>query len=149
MRAVVQRVFQAGVSVEGKVVGSIQQGLVVFLGVGREDETQDAVYLAEKVAGLRIFEDDAGLMNRSVLDAGGAVLAVSQFTLYGDCRKGCRPGFTDAAPPGEAEKLYEHFCEALRRLGVIVATGKFQAEMRVLVDNDGPVTMLLDSKRLF
>lgn len=149
MRAVVQRVFQAGVSVEGKVVGSIQQGLVVFLGVGREDEPKDAVYLAEKVAGLRIFEDDAGLMNRSVLDAGGAVLAVSQFTLYGDCRKGCRPGFTDAAPPGEAEKLYEHFCEALRRLGVTVATGKFQAEMRVLVDNHGPVTMLLDSKRLF
>lgn len=149
MRAVVQRVFQAGVSVEGKVVGSIQQGLVVFLGVGRDDEPKDVVYLAEKVAGLRIFEDDAGLMNRSVLDLGGAVLAVSQFTLYGDCRKGRRPGFTDAAPPGEAEKLYEHFCEALRRLGVTVATGKFQAEMRVLVDNDGPVTMLLDSKRLF
>jgi D-aminoacyl-tRNA deacylase len=149
VRAVVQRVYQAGVSVEGKVVGSIQQGLVVFLGVGRDDEPKDAVYLAEKVAGLRIFEDDDGLMNRSVQDIGGAVLAISQFTLYGDCRKGRRPGFTDAAPPGEAEKLYEHFCEALRGLGVTAATGKFQAEMRVLVDNHGPVTLLLDSKRLF
>ncbi|HOL16973.1 MAG TPA: D-aminoacyl-tRNA deacylase [Bacillota bacterium] len=149
MRAVVQRVHQAGVSVEGKVVGSIQKGLVVFLGIGREDGEKDAAYLAEKVAGLRIFEDEAGLMNKSVLDVGGAVLVVSQFTLYGDCRKGRRPSFTDAAPPGEAERLYEYYCEALRRQGLTVATGKFQAEMRVLVDNHGPVTMLLDSKKLF
>ena len=149
MRAVVQRVFQAGVSVEGKLVGSVQKGLVVFLGVGREDEAKDAVYLAEKIAGLRIFEDDAGLMNRSVIDAGGAILAISQFTLYGDCRKGRRPSFTEAAPPVEAEKLYEHFCETLRSMGVTVAQGVFQAEMRVLVDNHGPVTLILDSKRAF
>ncbi len=149
MRAVVQRVYQAGVSVEGKVVGSVQKGLAVFLGIGREDEEKDAAYLAEKIAGLRIFEDEAGLMNKSVLDVAGAVLVVSQFTLYGDCRKGRRPSFTDAAPPGEAERLYEYFCEVLRRQGVTVATGKFQAEMRVLVDNHGPVTILLDSKKLF
>jgi len=149
MRAVVQRVFQAGVSVEGKVVGSVQKGLVVFLGIGREDEPKEAEYLAEKIAFLRIFEDEAGLMNRSVLDAGGAVLVVSQFTLLGDCRKGRRPSFTEAAGPAVAEKLYAHFCGTLRDLGVSVATGIFQAEMRVLVDNHGPVTMLLDSRRLF
>jgi D-tyrosyl-tRNA(Tyr) deacylase len=149
MRAVVQRVFQAGVSVGGNVVGSVQKGLVIFLGVGRDDDLKDAEYLAEKITNLRIFEDESGLMNRSVLEAGGAVLVVSQFTLFGDCRKGRRPSFTEAAGPAAAEKLYTHFCRTLRDLGPTVATGIFQAEMRVLVDNHGPVTMLLDSRRLF
>jgi len=149
MRAVVQVVHQAGVSVEGKVVGSVREGLIVFLGVGRDDEPEDAAYLAEKIALLRIFKDEAGLMNRSVIDKGGAVLVVSQFTLYGDCRKGRRPSFTAAADPAAAVNLYTCFLESLRRLDVSVSTGVFQAEMRVLVDNDGPVTMLLDSRRLF
>jgi D-aminoacyl-tRNA deacylase len=149
MRAVVQRVHRASVEVEGLTVGEIGPGLVVFVGIGREDNQSDADYMASKVAGLRIFEDEPGLMNLSVQESGGSVLSISQFTLYGDCRKGRRPGFSSAAPPEEAEKLYDYFCERLSLEGLTAATGRFQAEMRILVDNDGPVTMLLDSKRNF
>jgi D-tyrosyl-tRNA(Tyr) deacylase len=149
MRAVLQRVHRASVEVEEEIVGEIGRGLAVFIGVGREDKHSDADYLAAKIAGLRIFEDEAGLMNLSVQESGGSVLAISQFTLYGDCRKGRRPGFSTAAPPEEAEKLYDYFCERLRLEGLTVATGRFQAEMRILVDNDGPVTILLDSRRNF
>ncbi len=149
MRAVLQRVSEARVRVDGGIVGEIGAGLLVLLGVGREDGEQDAVYLAEKTAGLRIFEDDAGKMNLSLGDVGGAVLAVSQFTLYGDCRKGRRPGFSGAAPPQEAERLYRCYVEGLRRLEIPVATGVFRAEMAVELVNDGPVTLLLDSHRRF
>jgi len=149
VRAVVQRVHNAGVEVNGKTVGEIGHGLVVFLGVGREDETADSDYLAGKISGLRIFEDDQGLMNLSVRDIGGQVLSISQFTLYGDCRKGKRPGFSAAARPEQAEKLYEDFCEKLREAGLTVVTGRFQETMRIFVDNDGPVTLLLDSKKQF
>lgn len=149
MRAVVQRVHRASVAVEDTEVGAIGPGLVVFLGVGRGDQESDATYLASKIAGLRIFEDDGGLMNLSLKDVGGAVLAISQFTLYADCRKGRRPGFSEAALPAEAEMLYNYFCALLRKEGLEVATGRFQAEMRILVDNDGPVTILLDSRKLF
>lgn len=149
MRAVVQRVHKAGVEVNGEVVGEIGPGLVVFLGVGHEDKTSDSEYLAGKVSGLRIFEDDQGLMNLSVQDTGGQVLSISQFTLYGDCRKGKRPGFSAAARPDEAEKLYEVFCQKLKDAGLTVATGQFQETMRIFVDNDGPVTLLLDSKKNF
>ena len=149
MRAVVQRVHKASVEVEGTEVGAIGPGLVVFLGVGQGDQEADAAYLASKIAGLRIFEDEAGLMNLSIQDLTGEILAISQFTLYADCRKGRRPGFSDAAQPAEAEKLYEYFCSLLRAEGLKVATGCFQAEMRIPVDNDGPVTIQLDSRKLF
>ena len=149
MRAVVQRVHRASVEVDGVTVGEIGPGLAVFIGIGREDSQDDADYTVSKIAGLRIFEDEAGLMNLSVQEIGGSVLSISQFTLYGDCRKGRRPGFSSAAPPEEAEKLYDYFCERLSLEGLTVATGRFQAEMRILVDNDGPVTILLDSKRNF
>ncbi|MDN5347869.1 MAG: D-aminoacyl-tRNA deacylase [Clostridia bacterium] len=149
MRAVVQRVYKARVSVDGREIGAIGHGLVVFLGVGRGDGLEDVLYLAEKIAGLRLFADSEGKMNLSVQAVGGEVLVVSQFTLYGDCRKGRRPSFTEAAPPEEAEKLYERFIEELQRQGVRVATGKFQADMRVEVDNAGPVTLLLDSRKAF
>jgi len=149
MRAVVQRVHKAGVEVNGAVVGEIGPGLVVFLGVGKEDGPEDNDYMAGKIAGLRIFEDNEGLMNLSVQESGGEVLCISQFTLYGDCRKGRRPGFTAAAPPDKAQELYMDFCERLRNAGLNVATGQFQETMRIFVDNDGPVTMLLDSKKQF
>lgn len=149
MRAVVQRVNQAFVEVDGEVVGRINKGLVLFLGVGQDDTEKDSDYLAGKITGLRIFEDAEGLMNLSVRDVGGEILSISQFTLYGDCRKGRRPGFSDAAPPDKAEALYDSLCEKLRELGVIVEKGVFQAQMRINVDNDGPVTILLDSKKLF
>lgn len=149
MRAVVQRVHQAAVTVNGKTVGEVGKGLVVFLGVGHEDGETDSDYLAGKIAGLRIFEDDQGLMNLSLQDIGGAVLSISQFTLFGDCRKGRRPGFSAAAPPEKAEALYNHFCASLRAQGLKVAAGIFQAEMRINVDNDGPVTILIDSKKQF
>jgi len=149
MRAVLQRVSEARVRVNGEIVGEIGPGLLVLLGVGQGDVDKDAAYLAEKMAGLRIFEDEEGKMNRSVLDAGGAVLAVSQFTLYGDCRKGRRPGFSAAAEPGEAKRLYALFVDEVRRRGLEVATGVFQTEMAVELVNDGPVTMLLDSDRTF
>jgi len=149
MRAVVQRVFKAHVRVDGDVVGEIGPGLVVFLGVGDGDADRDADYLAEKIAGLRIFRDDEEKMNRSVRDAGGEVLVVSQFTLYGDCRKGKRPSFIAAAEPQRANELYEYCVDAMRGLGVPVATGQFQAMMEVNVSNDGPVTILLDSRKEF
>lgn len=149
MRAVVQRVSQARVEVDQETVGEIGNGLVVFLGVGKEDGPADSDYMAGKISGLRIFEDEAGLMNLSVQDTGGSILCISQFTILGDCRKGRRPGFSAAAPPEQAEKLYEYFCENLRSRGINIATGRFQAAMRIIVDNDGPVTMLLDSKKLF
>lgn len=149
MRAVVQRVAEAWVTVHGQEVARIGQGLLVLLGVGREDTEEDADYLAAKVANLRIFEDAEGKLNRCLLEVGGAALVVSNFTLYGDCRKGRRPSFTDAAPPEQAERLYRKFCEALSRQGVAVQTGVFQAHMQVGLVNDGPVTLLLDSKRQF
>jgi D-tyrosyl-tRNA(Tyr) deacylase len=145
VRAVVQRVSGAAVRVEGAVVGSIGRGVLVLLGVGRGDGEKDVAYLADKVANLRIFADGAGQMNRSVLEEGGAVLVVSQFTLYGDVRRGRRPGFGGAAPPEEASRLYELFVESLRRTGLAVETGVFKAMMQVELVNDGPVTLLLDS----
>ncbi|MBU7007877.1 D-aminoacyl-tRNA deacylase [Phosphitispora fastidiosa] len=149
MRAVVQRVTKGRVTVENEVVGDIGPGLVVLLGVGREDTIEDARYLAEKIARLRIFEDPEGKMNVSVLDTGGAVLAVSQFTLMGDCRKGRRPSFSEAAAASPAERLYEDFVASLREAGVPVNTGRFQTTMLVEIHNHGPVTMLLDSKKVF
>jgi D-tyrosyl-tRNA(Tyr) deacylase len=149
MRAVVQRVSKACVTVDGTVVGEIGAGLLVLLGVGVNDSEADADYLAEKVCGLRIFEDDAGKMNRSVADLGGAVLAVSQFTLYGDVRRGKRPSFDGAARPERARELYEYFVEQIRRRGLRCETGQFQAMMSVSLVNEGPVTLLLDSARLF
>ena len=149
MRAVIQRVSRARVTVESAVAGEIAGGLVILLGVGRDDTSAVAVSMAEKVANLRIFEDDQGKMNRSLLDAGGSGLVVSQFTLYGDARGQRRPSFIAAAPPEQAKKLYEEFSEALRRLGVNVATGVFQAMMSVELVNEGPVTILLDSDKAF
>ena len=149
MRAVIQRVKSASVTVEGKVVSEVNKGLLVFLGVAQED-TPDAVdYMASKIANLRIFEDDEGLMNLSVLDVGGEALVVSQFTLCGDCRKGRRPSFIDAARPEKADRLYQAFMEEISRLGVPVKAGIFQAMMDVELINDGPVTILLDSNKLF
>ena len=149
MRAVIQRVREASVTVNQQTVGAIDQGLMVLLGVAQGDTSQEAKYLAEKTAGLRIFEDDAGKMNRSVEEIGGSLLVVSQFTLLGDCRKGRRPGFTDAAPPELADKLYEEYVAVLRSRGVSVATGVFRANMQVALVNDGPITMLLDSRKQF
>ncbi|HVO20459.1 MAG TPA: D-aminoacyl-tRNA deacylase [Anaeromyxobacter sp.] len=149
MRAVVQRVSRAQVRVDGAVSGEVGRGLVVLLGVARGDGADDARSLAEKVALLRVFEDAAGKMNLSVLDVGGAALVVSQFTLLGDGRKGNRPSFIEAAPPGEADGLYQAFCQHLRGRGLAVATGVFRAHMEVELVNDGPVTILLDSKKLF
>ena len=149
MRAVVQRVSRAKVSVNDWVSGEIGIGLLVLLGVGHEDAEADVVYLAEKIAGLRIFEDADGKMNRSVQDVGGAVLAVSQFTLYGDVRRGKRPSFDGAAPPEPARRLYELFVERIQALGVRCETGRFQEMMRVELVNEGPVTILLDSRKEF
>ena len=149
MRAVVQRVSRARVIVDGVVRGEIDRGLLVLLGVAKGDSDTEAVYLAGKTAGLRIFEDGAGKMSLSLKDVGGKVLVVSQFTLYGDCRRGLRPSFDAAAPPAEAERLYERFCELLRQGGLEVQTGVFQAMMEVQLVNDGPVTILLDSQRSF
>lgn len=147
LRAVVQRVSWARVSVEGQEVARIGPGLLVLLGVGRGDGPAAARYLAEKVAMLRVFEDEAGKMNRSLHEVGGEVLAVSQFTLYGDCRKGRRPSFTEAAPPTQARPLFELFVAELRGRGVPVQTGAFGEHMLVELGNDGPVTVLLDSDR--
>lgn len=149
MRAVVQRVTSASVRVEERVVAAIGAGMVVLVGVGTGDTDEDAAYLAEKTAGLRIFDDEQGKMNRSIVQAQGSILAVSQFTLYGDCRRGRRPSFTDAAPPDDARRLYEAFVAHLRNRGIAVRTGVFQAAMQVSLVNDGPVTFLLDSRRLF
>src|SRR5206468_3202388 len=146
---VVQRVSKGSVTVSGKVVGEIELGLLVLLGVSAKDAESDATYLAEKIAGLRMFEDDKGKMNRSVIDVGGAVLAISQFTLYGDVRRGKRPSFDDAARPDHARTLYEHFVAQVRRLNLRCETGQFQAIMSVSLINEGPVTILLDSVKAF
>ena len=149
MRAVVQRTAKASVSTDGEVIGAIGRGLLVLLGVGREDTEKDAEYLAEKIVNLRIFEDDNGKMNISSSDISGQLLVVSQFTLYGDCRKGKRPGYDRAARPEAAALLYERFVCRCRDYGVKVETGRFQAMMQVELLNDGPVTLLLDSKKEF
>ena len=149
MRAVVQRVSRCRVTVEGKSVGEIAAGLLVLLGVKKDDTEAAADYLIEKVLGLRIFEDAEGKMNLSVQDAGGALLVVSQFTLYGDVRRGRRPSFDDAARPEEAKRLYEYFLEKVRAAGLRCETGQFQAMMEVELVNSGPVTILLDSGKLF
>jgi D-tyrosyl-tRNA(Tyr) deacylase len=149
MRAVVQRVSRARVSVDGDVTGEIADGLLILVGVGRSDTSAVANSMAEKIANLRIFEDDQRKMNRSLLDVKGSALVVSQFTLYGDARGQRRPSFIAAAPPEHGRKLYEEFCEALRRLGITVATGVFGAMMSVELVNEGPVTILLDSDKTF
>jgi D-tyrosyl-tRNA(Tyr) deacylase len=149
MRAVVQRVSRAQVSVDDEMVGKISAGLLILLGIAKTDTAADADYLATKVLGLRIFDDDNGKMNLSLLDLGGAVLAVSQFTLYGDVRKGRRPSFDHAAPPQLANGLYEYFVRKIRDAGIACETGRFQAMMKVELVNDGPVTILLDSAREF
>ncbi len=146
MRSVVQRVLSASVTVEGQTVSEIGPGLLVLLGVGKGDGETDLDWMVKKVAQLRIFEDEQGKMNRSVLDGSRALIAVSQFTLYGDARKGNRPSFIDACEPGEAKRLYELFCDRLRALGLTVGTGVFAADMKVALVNDGPVTILLDSR---
>jgi D-aminoacyl-tRNA deacylase len=149
MRAVVQRVSKASVVVAERVVGEIGMGLLVLLGVSKNDTEADAGYLAEKVAGLRVFEDRDGKMNRSIADVGGAVLAISQFTLYGDVRRGKRPSFDDAARPERARELYEYFVAQIRQSGLRCEIGQFQAMMSVSLVNQGPVTVLLDSSKLF
>lgn len=149
MRAVVQRVTRASVRVDERVTGEIERGLLVLVGVAVDDVESDATWMAEKLAGLRIFEDDAGLMNRSVTEIGGAILVVSQFTLHGDARKGRRPSFITAAKEPLARDLYERVGTELERLGLPVAYGEFGADMAVSLVNDGPVTILLDSKRTF
>ncbi len=149
MRAVVQRVSRAKVTVNEWTAGEIGMGLLVLLGVGQADTEADVSYLAEKIAGLRIFEDDDGKMNRSVRDVGGSVLAVSQFTLYGDVRRGKRPSFDDAAPPDHGRRLYELFVERIRAAGLRCETGRFQEMMQVELVNEGPVTILLDSGKAF
>ncbi len=149
MRAVMQRVSRAQVAVNGEITGEIGLGLLVLLGVGRDDTESDAIYMAEKIAGLRVFEDDQGKMNRSVQEVGGSVLAVSQFTLYGDVRRGKRPSFDAAAPPEKARQLYEFFVEQIRAAGLRCETGRFQEMMRVELVNEGPVTILLDSGKEF
>lgn len=149
MRAVVQRVKNSKVTVDENVTGDINKGLMVLLGVGLEDSTSDADYLVEKILNLRIFEDDDEKMNRSLLDIGGELLVVSQFTLYGDCRRGKRPSFDKAARPEKAKELYEYFLDKCKQYGIVAQTGIFQAHMIVDISNDGPVTILLDSKKEF
>ena len=145
MRVVVQRVSEARVSIGDEVIGAIGPGLCILLGVGTKDTETAAEFLASKIINLRIFEDKQGKMNRSIRDLGGELLVVSQFTLYGDSRKGNRPSFTAAAAPEAAERLYEHFIQRLRQVGLKVATGKFRAHMKIALVNDGPVTLLLES----
>jgi D-tyrosyl-tRNA(Tyr) deacylase len=149
MRAVVQRVDEASVTVEGRRLGGIKHGLLVYLGVGEGDSAKDIEYLAQKVAGLRIFPDQAGAMNRSVIDVGGEALVISQFTLYGDVRRGKRPSFISAMAPEPAVRIYEDFADRLEALGVPCARGEFGAMMKIHSVNNGPVTILLDSKKLF
>lgn len=149
MRCVIQRVKEASVTVEGEVAGQIGPGLMILIGVREDDTEKDLRYMADKVPHLRIFEDEAGKMNRSLLDVGGAILAVSQFTLYGDARGGRRPSFIEAARPQEANALYQRLVESWRAQGVAVETGRFRAHMEVALVNDGPVTLLLDSRKQF
>jgi D-tyrosyl-tRNA(Tyr) deacylase len=147
LRAIIQRVTRARVTVASRVAGEIQKGVLILLGVGRADTSESAEYLAEKIANLRIFADDAGKMNRSLVEIGGSALVVSQFTLYGDTRGGRRPSYIQAASPEDANRLYEEFVRCLRSFGVPVETGVFQAHMEVELVNDGPVTILLDSEK--
>jgi len=149
MRAVIQRVTEAYVEVSNEIVGEIGAGFLVLIAVGRDDASTDADYLAEKIVNLRVFDDDEGKMNRSLLEAGGSMLVVSQFTLYGDVRRGRRPSYSDAAEPERANQLYEYFVGRVRLLGVKVETGVFQAMMKVSLTNEGPVTILLDSRKMF
>jgi D-aminoacyl-tRNA deacylase len=149
MRAVAQRVSSASVEVEGAVVGRIERGLLVYLGAEQGDDSADREYMASKLAGLRVFEDEAGKMARSVADVGGSLLVVSQFTLFGDVRRGRRPSFDGAAPPADAERLYEGLVGDLRAMGLTVETGRFRAHMVVRAEVDGPVTILIDSRKLF
>ncbi|OLN32275.1 D-aminoacyl-tRNA deacylase [Desulfosporosinus metallidurans] len=149
MRSVIQRVKRASVTVDGKTVGKIAMGLLILLAVGPEDGQGDLTWMVDKLVGLRIFEDEEGKMNRSVQDVGGEILMVSQFTLYGDCRKGKRPSFSAAAPPEKAKLLFEQIVEETRRRGLKVETGVFQTEMEVALINHGPVTILLDSEKKF
>ncbi len=149
MRAVIQRVREAEAEVDGEVVGKIGAGLLVLIGVGKDDVERDLEYVADKVLGLRVFEDDLGKMNLSIMDVKGEILAVSQFSLYGDCRKGRRPSFDESASPDIAEKLYNLFIEKIKDRGVRVETGRFRAIMDVHLINSGPVTILLDSRKVF
>ncbi len=149
MRAVIQRSHQASVTVEGTIIGAISSGLVVFLGIQEQDNEQTIKWMADKIIHLRIFEDGDGKMNRSLAETGGEMLIVSQFTLYGDCRKGRRPGYSGAARPETAEPLYEKFVRYIENQGIVTATGKFQASMQVQLINDGPVTLLIDSDKTF
>jgi D-tyrosyl-tRNA(Tyr) deacylase len=149
MRAVVQRVHESSVSVDGRVVGRIGTGLLVLVGVGTDDDEDDARQVADKVGSLRCFSDEEGKFNRSIHDVAGSILAISQFTLFGDCRKGRRPSFTEAARPESAVPLYELFVSILRERGIPVETGEFGAHMDVQLINDGPVTLLIDSKKVF
>ena len=149
MRAVIQRVTRADVTVDGEVIGHIGHGFLVLLGVAADDQRADAIAMASKIVGLRVFPDDDGKMNRSLSEVGGAVLAVSQFTLLGDCRTGRRPSFVAAAPPELANRLYQEFIAEVRGQGIPVETGRFQADMQVSLVNDGPVTLLIDSRKLF
>ena len=149
MRAVVQRVTQASVTVEGETVGSVGPGIMVLIGVAAEDTDKDLKYITDKVMNLRIFDDDNGVMNRSLLDVGGSILAVSQFTLYGDARGGRRPSYIRAAGPEPANEMYERAVAAWRSQGIHVETGRFRTEMKVSLVNDGPVTILLDSEKVF
>ena len=146
MRAVIQRVKESSVTVKNEIIGKIGRGLLVLLGVANEDKADDAEYLADKITNLRIFEDDKGKMNRSLLETGGEMIVVSQFTLLGDCRKGRRPSFMNAADPEKANELYEHFVKEVRQKGVSVKTGRFRAMMEVSLINDGPVTIILENK---
>jgi D-tyrosyl-tRNA(Tyr) deacylase len=148
MRACIQRVSEAHVTVDGAEVGRIGRGLVVLLGIGHDDGAGEVEWLAEKVIGLRVFEDDAGKMNRSLAEVAGGMLVISQFTLYGDCRRGRRPSFTDAAPPELAERLYEAFVEVVKRAGSKVAMGRFREHMLVSLVNDGPVTLWIDTAEM-
>jgi len=148
MRAVVQRVKKGAVEIKNKEIGRITQGLVILLGVGQDDVEKDAEYLAEKIINLRIFEDEEGKMNLSAKDINGQILVISQFTLYGDCKKGRRPSFITAAFPGKAEKLYKYFVKCIKNYGLKVETGEFQAMMLVKIYNDGPVTIILDTEKL-
>lgn len=147
MRACVQRVREAGVTVDGQCIGRIARGVLVLLGVGRDDREDDARYLADKIVGLRIFDDPEGKMNLALAEVGGAMLVVSQFTLWGDCRKGRRPSYLEAASPDVAERLYETFIGAVGAQGIPTATGRFRSDMQVALVNDGPVTLLLDSRK--
>ncbi|MCF8056510.1 MAG: D-tyrosyl-tRNA(Tyr) deacylase [Desulfocapsa sp.] len=149
MRAVIQRVSRASVTVDSEITGQIGTGVLIFLGIHKDDDEKEIKWMVKKIINLRIFEDDDGKMNRSLIDTNGAMLVVSQFTLYGDCRKGRRPGYSGAAPPETANTLYQQFIEAVRQKNISVASGRFQAHMDVELINDGPVTLLLDSSKTF